>query len=435
MGADMSKIPPSAARAFSDFEIQHIVEEFKILAGESSMRGKYIKEKPFLNRFFSKESGRDRGLGKRFFKAFDTDGNGKVEFDEFIVALAIVSRGTTVEKIEFLFHVFDKDHSGTIDKHEMYLMLSKTVFAASKALSASTDDGKPPKSHDDRVKRLIDEIFETADLNNDGILELTEFTMWARTSYEITLLLDKFKGWDIVVKGKQVEISGPTNVKQETHVGITNGEWDVSKLPPDWVEMFKQAGITKKEAQDPEVAKFLIGIVAEHAPPAPPPPPGPPPSNNNNKPSGPPGPPGPPPPGPPPPSNNNNKHAPPVPSHSGRPHLDYDETHPGSQTQNLLSQIRQGSSLKHVDEDSNNNNNNSSSNDSSGSLILQIQQGAKLKHVDVEKVRMDKIREDEQQNNDLTNVLKRAIQSHRKYTRPVEEDENEEEDDDWDDDW
>jgi len=37
-------------------------------------------------------------------------------------------------------------------------------------------------------------------------------------------------------------------------------------LPPEWRSLFKQAGITKKEARNPELAVFILGVIADNVP-------------------------------------------------------------------------------------------------------------------------------------------------------------------------
>lgn len=101
-------------------------------------------------------------------------------------------------------------------------------------------------------------------------------------------------------------VGAPTDFKHESHIGWdpVNG-FDVRNIPAEWKDLFKKAGISKKELQDGQTAMFIMETVVEtlsSAPPPPPPPGGPPPPPVGGPP--PPPPPGaPPPPGPPPPSS------------------------------------------------------------------------------------------------------------------------------------
>lgn len=46
---------------------------------------------------------------------------------------------------------------------------------------------------------------------------------------------------------KQIEVSGPQGFKHEMAFNAETGEMDIEKLPPELVEVFKKAGITKKD--------------------------------------------------------------------------------------------------------------------------------------------------------------------------------------------
>lgn len=149
-------------------------------------------------------------------------------------------------------------------------------------------------------------------------------------------------------KEPEFELSGPTNFRHQGHVGWSqDGKFEIRDIPPELKEIFKEAGIKKKDLKNEDTVKMVMGIVNDHQnssrgndgmitnngpptpqsgggppPPPPPPPPGggpPPPAPKSNMGGG----------GPPPPQNHNN-------APDGR--------------NDLLSQIQQGRSLKPVDE-------------------------------------------------------------------------------------
>jgi len=59
------------------------------------------------------------------------------------------------------------------------------------------------------------------------------------------------------------EISGPTNVVHDTHVSKTEGGFSIDNIPPSWLELFIGAGVTKQELEDPKTAMMLMEIVAD----------------------------------------------------------------------------------------------------------------------------------------------------------------------------
>jgi Ca2+-binding EF-hand superfamily protein len=44
---------------------------------------------------------------ERLFQLFDTKHTGVVDFEEFLVGIAVCVRGTPDERISFLFHLYD----------------------------------------------------------------------------------------------------------------------------------------------------------------------------------------------------------------------------------------------------------------------------------------------------------------------------------------
>jgi len=75
-------------------------------------------------------------------------------------------------------------------------------------------------------------------------------------------------------KGTIKEITGPTKVVHNSHIG-----WDpksgfqIRNIPPEWKELFKAAGVRPSELKNPETAAFIMTTVATAISRPPPPPP------------------------------------------------------------------------------------------------------------------------------------------------------------------
>merc|ERR1719186_1078976 len=55
----------------------------------------------------------------QIFRIFDKDGNGSIDFKEFMIATDMTTSGSPEEKLRWAFKMYDKDGSGKIELREM----------------------------------------------------------------------------------------------------------------------------------------------------------------------------------------------------------------------------------------------------------------------------------------------------------------------------
>uniref|UniRef100_A0A4W6EBY4 Kv channel-interacting protein 4 n=1 Tax=Lates calcarifer TaxID=8187 RepID=A0A4W6EBY4_LATCA len=131
------------------------------------------------------------------FNAFDTDHNGSVSFEDFVMGLSILLRGTVQEKLNWAFNLYDINKDGYITKEEMldimkaiYDMMGKCTypvlkeetprqhvevfFQASLGLAASAAQGfSRPSVFVFNLSFLS--LQQKMDKNKDGVVTIDEF--------------------------------------------------------------------------------------------------------------------------------------------------------------------------------------------------------------------------------------------------------------------
>ncbi|XP_068995814.1 A-type potassium channel modulatory protein KCNIP2-like [Embiotoca jacksoni] len=101
------------------------------------------------------------------FEAFDTHNNGSVSFEDFVLNLSIILRGSITDKLNWAFNLYDLNKDGCITREEMtdimnsiYDMMGKYTF---------------PCMKDSVAKEHVDSFFQKMDKNNDGVVTIEEF--------------------------------------------------------------------------------------------------------------------------------------------------------------------------------------------------------------------------------------------------------------------
>eukprot|EP01120_Amphizonella_sp_Union-15-10_P001519 TRINITY_DN1165_c0_g1_i4.p1 TRINITY_DN1165_c0_g1~~TRINITY_DN1165_c0_g1_i4.p1 ORF type:complete len:275 (-),score=79.31 TRINITY_DN1165_c0_g1_i4:575-1399(-) len=245
-----TQISPKIKSKFTEEELQDLVEKFKKACSKKDT----IDLDSFTNSFLQKHP----IISKRLFSAFVAVATLKkdatLDFEAFASGIALIRKGSPKEKLQLIYQLFDSRGRTFVGKEDTMELLKDPVF----------DPIRP--TGEGSIQQMVDKVFNEADSDNDGKITAKDFFVWGEKSEECALLLDLFN--DIKVGVGKFDISRPRNFVTKTHVGINprTGAFEVKDLPDAWKQLFKQAGITKKQAEDPEVAKLILGVVAENMP-------------------------------------------------------------------------------------------------------------------------------------------------------------------------
>ncbi|XP_076343234.1 frequenin-1-like [Tachypleus tridentatus] len=118
------------------------------------------------------------------FRVFDENKDGTIEFEEFIRALSVTSRGSLDEKLVWAFKLYDVDNDGFITREEMYSI----VDAIYKMLGSKVQ----PEDNEDNPKRRVAKIFEQLDKNHDNKLSMEEFKEGSKQDPKIVKALSLY---------------------------------------------------------------------------------------------------------------------------------------------------------------------------------------------------------------------------------------------------
>lgn len=104
-------------------------------------------------------------FARRIFRGFDNNGDGQVNFKEFVQGLSIFShKGSVEEKLAFSFRLYDMDGDGSIDKNELFDMLKAIMF-----------DNLQIDLSEEQLRVLVEHTFDEVDTNGDGQISYEEY--------------------------------------------------------------------------------------------------------------------------------------------------------------------------------------------------------------------------------------------------------------------
>eukprot|EP00936_MAST-01D_sp_MAST-1D-sp1_P000427 g427.t1 len=198
-------------RRLTNLQVYDVKDIFTFFGRSSDNAGQLSKQRFFrcFNKLIAKAGGQDTRDQQRagfvlekIFNAFDTQGEGFVDFSELASGLSILCGGERGDKVEAAFSLFDFDGNGYITLEEMATYLH-SVFRMLYEVSPETraNMGVQP---DELAMATALQCFEDADLDADAMLSFDEFKRWYTRPTEMepnddanALLDDPDDGYDI----------------------------------------------------------------------------------------------------------------------------------------------------------------------------------------------------------------------------------------------
>ncbi|XP_077456498.1 Kv channel interacting protein 3a, calsenilin isoform X1 [Stigmatopora argus] len=123
---------------------------------------------PSIFFFFSSPPWSDASTYAHFlFNAFDVDRNGSIRFEDFVIGLSVLLRGSVTEKLNWAFNLYDINKDGYITKEEM-LAIMKSIYDMMGRYTYPCVRDEAPSEH-------VDKFFQKMDRNRDGVVTIEEF--------------------------------------------------------------------------------------------------------------------------------------------------------------------------------------------------------------------------------------------------------------------
>jgi len=114
-----------------------------------------------IEEFMSLPELQQNPLVRRVIDIFDDDGNGEVDFKEFIMGLSHFSaKGDMESKLRFAFRIYDIDNDGFVSNGELFQVLKMMV-------------GNNLK--ETQLQQIVDKTILLYDKDNDGKISFDEF--------------------------------------------------------------------------------------------------------------------------------------------------------------------------------------------------------------------------------------------------------------------
>ncbi|XP_062062196.1 NADPH oxidase 5 isoform X1 [Lepus europaeus] len=134
--------------------LQWVTRQFEAIAGED----REINLQEFKAALNVKES----FFAERFFALFDSDKSGTITLQELQEALTLLIHGGPMDKLKFLFQVYDVDGNGSIDADELRTVLQSCLRESALSLPA------------EKLDQLTLALFQSADRDGNGAITFDE---------------------------------------------------------------------------------------------------------------------------------------------------------------------------------------------------------------------------------------------------------------------
>ncbi|XP_014248448.1 Kv channel-interacting protein 1-like [Cimex lectularius] len=168
------------ATRFTEQEIKRIYRGFK-----SECPSGLVKEETFrtiYSQFFPQGANTSQ-YATYVFHTLDQGNNGTLSFQDLVIGLSILCRGSLEERLRWTFSLYDINRDGKITKDELADVITSVYNLLGRL---------QPTDEEDELTAKIDVIFQRMDRNKDGFITWEEFLECCITDEVITSSMSIF---------------------------------------------------------------------------------------------------------------------------------------------------------------------------------------------------------------------------------------------------
>jgi Ca2+-binding EF-hand superfamily protein len=162
------------------------------------------------------------GLAHVLFSAFDFDGSGSIDYEEFLLAMSVLMKGGPEQKIQFAFSMIDKNNNGRITLNELKKMIYSMFNILAQVMNLNMLNVNP-----DTYAQVL---FERMDSEKTGEVTLQQYKKFAlnRANRNLLRSLGLYgtdEQTDVEEDGEDDDVSDMDRQSGTTMIGFGSAKW------------------------------------------------------------------------------------------------------------------------------------------------------------------------------------------------------------------
>ncbi|KAK0057063.1 calcineurin subunit B [Biomphalaria pfeifferi] len=121
--------------------------------------------------------------------------------EEYARAICLFLSDDLDSKVEFVFRVYDVNHDGMVEWHELYTLLRPCIISPEPVEDADTEDS---------LRELVDMVLKVTDMDMDGFISCEEFKALVKSNILYLQVLGPCLPSEIAVQSFKNKLTGKT---------------------------------------------------------------------------------------------------------------------------------------------------------------------------------------------------------------------------------